>query len=105
MIKNSKVLSLAEVKEKLEKQEETERIKQISDYLKKFSKIDYKEAIKLQEELRKLDIVKLRERHIVKIIDLVPEDAEDLHKIFVGEDVSLDQNEIEKILNVIKKYK
>ena len=105
MIKNSKVLSLAEVKEKLEKQEETDRIKQISDYLKKFSKLDYKEAIELQEELRKLDIAKLRERHIVKITDLLPEDAEDLHKIFVGEDVGLDQNEIEKILNVVKKHR
>lgn len=73
-------------------------------YAKRFSKLKIENVKELKEELKKLDIMKLKERHIAKIIDLLPEDTEDLRKIFVGEEVSLDQNELEKILAVVKKY-
>ncbi len=100
-------MSLAEVKEHLEKQKEEKdgKITIMIDYIKKFSKLKPAECRKMKEELKGLDILKLRERQIVKIMDLLPEDAEDLHKIFVGEDISLDQNEINRILEVVKKYK
>ena len=35
----------------------------------------------------------------------MPEDAEDLRKIFVGEDFSLEQDEINTILEAIKQNK
>ena len=40
---------------------------------------------------------------MVKIVDLLPEDSIDINKIFT--DVSLDENETNKILEVVKKYK
>lgn len=73
-------------------------------YAKRFSKLKIEKVKELKEELKKLDIMKLKERHIAKIIELLPEDTEDLRKIFIGEEVSLDQNEIEKILAVVKKH-
>ena len=49
------------------------------------------------------EILKLKEEHIVKIIELMPEDILDLNKIFV--DIALNEDETSKILEVVKKYK
>lgn len=117
MIKDSKPLSLVEIKEILqekedksedEKQEEDKGLKKIKStlvYIKKFSKIKIEKAKDLKKELQDLNMLQLKEKHITKIIDLLPEDAEDLRKIFVSDDASLDQDEITKILSIIKKYK
>ncbi len=104
MIKSSKPLTLAEIRKILE-EKESEKTKQVIAYAKKFCNIDEKEAKALKEELLELNIAKLKEKHIVKIIDLMPEDASDVRKIFFGEDTSLEQNEIEKILQVVTKHK
>lgn len=77
--------------------------KEIENFLKKFIKLDEKKAEKIEKELDALEIIKLKEEHKVKIIDLLPEDASDINKIFT--DVSLDENEIDKILEVVKKNK
>ena len=41
--------------------------------------------------------------HIVKVIDFLPDDAESLNKIFT--DVSLDEDEAKKILDVVREFK
>ena len=108
MIEDNRILTLAEVKEELSKrksEDKNERIESTLTYAKKFSKIKYEDVKDIKKELQGLDLMKLKERFIIKIIDILPEDSEDLKKIFVGEDVSLDQNEIEKILGITKKYK
>ena len=46
-------------------------------------------------------LLKIKNEHIVKIVDLMPEDASDLNKIFT--DVSLTEDETNKILDIIKK--
>ena len=46
--------------------------------------------------------MKLKEEHIVKIIDFLPETSEDLNKIF--SDVSLDEKEINEILEIVRRY-
>jgi DNA-directed RNA polymerase subunit F len=42
----------------------------------------------------------MKEEHISKIIDITPENQEDINKIFVG--INLDENESKKILDTIK---
>ena len=98
-------LSLAEVKNLVDKEEqekETDK-KEIKGYLKKFLKLKAEEAKKLRQELEKSEIMKIKPEHIVKIIDILPEDASDVNKIFI--DASLDENEINKILETVKKYR
>ncbi len=102
MIKDKKPVTLAEAREIL-KSSEGERVKATADFIKKFTKLSSAEALKLKKELMELDIVKLKEEDIVKIIDFMPEDAEDLRKIFSGYDISLEQDEITKILQILKK--
>ena len=104
MIKEMNPLSLAETMELVAATEEdSEESKEIKGFLKKFTKLKVKEAKEMKKELEGLNIVKLKGEHIIKIIDILPEDAADLNKILV--DVSLDEDENKKILEVVKKYK
>ena len=98
MIKKLEPLTLAEVEELAngEKQQE------LRNFIKKFTKINSEKAKKMREELLKLNLLKLKEEHITKIVDFMPEDVVDLLKIMP--DISLDQNEINKILEIVKKY-
>jgi len=98
MIKSSQPLSLVEAEKIIGKTEN----KQLEQYFKKFIKLKKQEADKLKKELKDLNNLKIKEEHIIKIIDLLPEDAIDLNKIFI--DVSLDENEIKQILDIVKKY-
>lgn len=95
-INEMKALSLAEAKE-------LAGDKEINDFLKKFIKLDVKKSVSLREELENLGLLKIKAENISKVIDLLPEDSTDLNKIFI--DVGLDEDEINKILGVIKKYK
>ena len=103
MIKNMRPLDMFEAKKILGSLEETEKIKQVDVFIKKFLKIKTEKANKLKEELKNLELLKLKEEDIVKIIDLMPEDVLDLNKIFV--DVALNEDETNKILETVKKYK
>jgi DNA-directed RNA polymerase subunit F len=101
MILDRKPLDLNEVQEILRNIPENEKKSQIDTYLKKFLKTKPEKAKKIKEELEKLDLLKIKNEHIIKIVDLMPEDASDLNKIFT--DVSLTEDETNKILDVIKK--
>ena len=72
-------------------------------FIKKFVKLSPKEAKDLRKKIEELDFMKIRTEHIVKIIDLMPENAENLNKIF--SDMSLDEDETKKILDTVKEFK
>ena len=99
MIISTKPLSLAEVEQLLDKNEPHESV---SNYLKKFSKMEIKKANEMSDELRALSNVKIKEEHIVKAVEFLPKDAEEVHKIF--SDVSLDEQEVNSILGIVAKY-
>jgi len=103
MIKEKTALAMYEAKEILEKIEETDRTKEVKNFIKKFSVIDEKKSKKLKEDLKKLDIIKLREQDILKIVDIAPENATELNKIVI--EASLDADETNKILEAIKNNK
>jgi DNA-directed RNA polymerase subunit F len=94
-----KPLSLAEVKELVG---EVDEKKDLKDYIKRFGNLSKEDSVKLGEEVRGLDNMKVKEEHIVKIVDFVPKTAEELNKIFT--DVSLDEEECNKILEIVKGY-
>lgn len=98
MILKQEPLSLAEVKSMI-----SEDKPEVEKFVKTFCKMKPDEAKKMRDELDKLEIIKMKSDTAVKVIDLLPEDASDLNKIFV--DVSLNEDEINKILEVVNKYK
>jgi DNA-directed RNA polymerase subunit F len=99
VIKEQTPITLAEV---VEFAGDSENGKKIKDFIKKFNKMPVKKAKEMKSDLEALDLIKLKDLHLVKIVDFMPEDAVELNKIVEG---SLDQEEINKILDVVKKHK
>ena len=100
MIKNTESLSMAEASEYIKK---IESESEVIGFIKKFTAITPKEAKEIRKKITEFGLMKIREEHISKIIDILPEDSSDLNKIFV--DMSLDEDETNKILDTIKQYK
>ena len=82
---------------------DSDKGKEIKKFIKNFNKMPVEKAKEMKEELGALDLIKLKEASIVKIIDFMPTDASELNKILV--EVSLDQDEVTKILDVVGKFK
>lgn len=103
MIKEKVPAAMYEVEEMAEKLKETERAKEIRGFIKKFIKLSPEKSKKLKKDLEALDIIKLKTADIIKIIDVAPENAAELNKIF--SEISLDSDETNKILEAIKSNK
>lgn len=101
MIKERKPLTMYETKELIENLKETDKIKELSGFIKKFEKIDVKKAKKLKEDIEKLDIIKIKETDIIKIVDMLPENVIELNKVVP--EANLDTDESNKLLDTIKK--
>ena len=100
MIKDNKDLSMAEIAGYIKtKSNDTDLV----GFIKKFTKLNAKEAKESRKKLEELDLMKMRPEYIVKIIDLMPENKEDLNKIFT--DIGLDEDETKKILETVKEFK
>jgi len=98
MIRERKALSMAESLEFVSGEKE----KEVKGFIKKFTSTKTDDAKKLREKIEKLDFVKIDEGDISKIIDLLPQNHEELNKITPG--ISFDEEEGKKILDVVKEY-
>jgi len=96
MIQHKTPLSLAETSEYVK--EPT-----MKAFMKKFASLDSKKAKELRKKIQELNILKINEKHISKIIDLLPNDKESLNKIV--QESNLDENETNSILQTIKETK
>jgi DNA-directed RNA polymerase subunit F len=99
MIRNRSSLSMVEAEEYTK---DNENSAELNKFIKKFAKIDLKKAKELRLKLQELNLMKLKSDYISKIIDILPETNEDINKIFA--DISLDENESQKILDTVKEY-
>jgi len=73
------------------------------EHLKKFTKLRPTEAKKFLEELS--GILRMSEETKIQILNLLPKTSDELRMIFTREKFSLKDNEIKKILEIVKKYK
>lgn len=98
-ILNRRPLTISEAKSFVKESEEK---KPIHDYFKAFAGLSLDKAKKLEGEIRALNNPKLKEEDIIKIVDFLPQDSEDVNKICL--EVALSEEEINKILELVKKY-
>ncbi len=103
MILDRTPINMNEVAEIIKDIDDSPRKEEMELYLKKFMKATPEQAKKIKEEMEALDSIKVKRDHIVKIVDLLPADASDLSKIFT--DVSLNEEETNKILEIVKNSK
>jgi DNA-directed RNA polymerase subunit F len=105
-IESEKVVLWAEVKKVLEKKEKEKELsyeqKNALDHLRRFSKISEKAATEMAEDLSKIE--RLKEKHIISIINHMPQELEDLRVLFANEVVSLSDEDRKKIILIVKKY-
>jgi len=98
-------ITIAEVKKMLEDVSEhyeaTYEQNLALDHATKFSKIDEESAKKLVEELTET----LKKTQAIKIADIMPEDMADLRLIFAKERGSYKKEDLEKILEIVDKYR
>ncbi len=72
------------------------------EHLKKFTKLSPKKAESLIKEIS--EVVKLSDEVLIQIVDILPKTPEELRTILSIEKFSLREDEIKKILEIIKKY-
>jgi DNA-directed RNA polymerase subunit F len=100
MIISKEPISMAEAVEYLSEKEGVG--KEVKEFIKKFVTLTSEDARGLKKKLEELDLVKLRDEQRIKIIDLVPESAEELNKICIN--AGLNEDETKKILDTIKEF-
>tara|TARA_Y100000294_G_C8456472_1_gene296788 strand:+ start:370 stop:708 length:339 start_codon:yes stop_codon:yes gene_type:complete len=64
----------------------------------------HKDANKLFDKISKLNISRLREQHIHKIIDILPTTVKDLKVILQGYTVSVSNDNMKKIVDAVNKF-
>ena len=98
-------ITIAEVKEMLEKLSENYELTYEQnltlDHVTKFSKLEEESAKKLVEELSEI----IKKTQAIKIADIMPEDLADLRLMFAKERGSYKQEDMEKILEIVDKYR
>jgi DNA-directed RNA polymerase subunit F len=98
-------ITIAEVKQMLEGIQEhyelTYEQNLALDHVTKFSKLDMESAKKMVEELEEL----IKKTQAIKVADIMPEDMADLRLIFAKERGSIKKEDMEKILEIVNKYR
>lgn len=99
-ILNENPLSLSLLKKKLEKADTklSYRGERTKEYVAGIVKLKPKEAEELAERIRELNIPRLKERHIAKIADIQPKDADSVKALLSGEAITLKDEDIQKII-------
>jgi len=72
------------------------------DYISKFTKLTLKQVEELRDKINKLEMSRLKEKHINKIIDIQPKDVDSLKSILNSENLTLKQEDLIKIFEIIK---
>jgi len=100
-----RAIAIAEVKEKLDShkkkvKELNFRATKVEAYTEDFAQTTIKQAEELQKKLAAA-LPKLREKHIIKIIDVMPDDVNSVKTIFTGEAINLKQEELKQIVDIV----
>jgi len=106
-ILDSKEVTLSEVKEILEMPSDIEmgfEQAKTLEYAKKMAKLDKEKAEEMIAELMR-EVAKLNRAKSVKIVDLMPRKKEEIDQIFSKETYSLTEDEINKIIEIVEKYR
>ena len=105
-VHGEKFVSWAEARKILEKKEKEKELgyeqKNALDHLKKFSKLSEKKAEEMADELRKAG--KLNEKQIMAIVNLLPQDMDDMRVLFAHEIANLSDDDRKKIISTVKKF-
>jgi len=102
-------ITMAELKEELgnikKRDEELNfRANKAEEYLNMFLTLDAAKAKELKEKLSALDVPRLKEEHMVKIVDLLPASPDEVKSILSGYTVTVNNDNLKKIADTVSGY-
>ena len=102
-------LNIVEVKEMLRKikdrdQELNFRAQKTAEYLEAINTIKPKQAKELKEKLEALEIPRVKEAQVQKIIDIMPKTVEGVKTVFSGLNISVTADNVKKVATLINEY-
>ena len=102
-----KPVSMGELKEEIEKirkrdKEPSIRVTKVEEYLQGFEQLTPDKEKELREALKKLEIPRLKDEQMVKIVDLQPKTADELKLIMQCYVISISGDNIKKIVDTVK---
>jgi DNA-directed RNA polymerase subunit F len=74
------------------------------EYLNLFTPLKQKDAEDLEEELRKMEIPRFKEIHIMKVVDTLPESVEELKIVMQGYALTLTKENMQKVVDAVNKH-
>ena len=103
-------ITMSELKSELAKikkrdQELNFRAQKTEEYLTQFSLLSKKDVDELTKKLNDLAIPRLKIEHIVKIIDVLPDNSEEVKVVLQGTTVSVTKENLKRIADVVSEYK
>jgi DNA-directed RNA polymerase subunit F len=104
-----KPISMAELKEELKeiKKRDPElsfRTAKVSEQVDILKVLKQKDAEDIFEKIQKLNIPRLKDMHIYKITDLLPQSMIELKNIIQSYSLSISNDNLEKILEILEEY-
>jgi DNA-directed RNA polymerase subunit F len=78
------------------------RVQKTEEYVNTLVTLGPKEGAELSVQLRKLAIPRLSEKHIFKIIDIMPTTADDVKLVLQGYNVTVNADNMKKIASTVK---
>ncbi|MEK6868220.1 MAG: hypothetical protein AABX98_05360 [Nanoarchaeota archaeon] len=102
-------VNIVEVKEMLKKIKERDtelnfRAQKTAEYLDAINTIKPKQAKELKEKLEGLEIPRVKEAQIHKLIEIMPLTVEGVKTIFTGLNISVTADNIKKVLTLTQEY-
>jgi len=103
-------LTMVDTAEKLKKIEKrdgelTFRANKAKEYFACFNKLKPKQCIELKEKIEGLNIPRLKDKHIAKLIDIFPVDSDSVKIVLSNEPITVKEEDIKKIASVFAEYK
>lgn len=108
-ILSEKPVTMFEVKDELTKIQKKNgelnfRANKTHAYLQEFAKLSGKKAKELFEAIVALDVPRLKEEHIVKIVDTMPKYAEEVKSLLSGYTITITTENAKKIADTVSEY-
>ena len=74
------------------------------EYLSSHATLDKKKADELYQKIEKLNIPRLKEIHMLKIVDLMPTSADEIKTILQAYTVTINNDNLKKIIDTVAEY-
>jgi DNA-directed RNA polymerase subunit F len=102
-------IPMFEVKHELAKvrkrdEEPNFRVQKTDEYINTFVQITEKDGAELVEKIKKLNVPRLADKHIFKIVDILPTTVEDAKMILQGYNVTVSNENFKKLVDTVSEY-